>query len=435
MNQTTTDDLARRATDLERIASSLRPENLAAGIADARRALGEPLGNPGGIDDLLHAFNRAGQGLDGAQQESAAMAVERLPAIWSGQAADAASGALVSATKELETDSAIFTAAGKLLASVADSLRSAHQEHTALQQYLLDLQHKADALPPDAATSPAAADLANQSREAVADAAKLLTKVRTEDEETANKLTSVSGPLGPIVFLAAASGDQRKPIEQILREYQVTPDPDGMVTFPDGAMGWIAEQLGFDPKPMTAGEASLLTDLGVAGIKDAYDIYDRAQASGFEAFGGQGSTDGHGDAFRHTYWNALLAQRFGSEWTESYTTAHERLPQDQANSSTVEAMDLYNNEVGRNIAESHPDASPEELARHVEEAVRNGDVLVHDKQGNLNYSDQVEIGQSGKAQAAPDPGGQTPKEPDAHWSGGYNPGDDAESYGTTDGNY
>ncbi|GAB3670990.1 hypothetical protein GCM10027597_03240 [Saccharopolyspora tripterygii] len=435
MNQTTTDDLARRAADLERIASSLRPENLAAAITDARHALGEPLGEPGGIDDLLHAFTRAGQGLDGAQQDSAAMAVERLPAIWSGQAADAASGALMSATKELETDSTFFVAASKLLTSVADSLRSAHQEHTALQQYLLDLQHRADALPSGAATSPAATDLADQARTAVADAARLVTKLRTEDEETAKTFASASGPLGPIVFLAAASGDQRKPIEEILREYQVTPDPEGMVTFPDGAMGWIAEQFGFEPKPMTAGEASLLTDLGAAGIKDAYDIYERAQASGFEAFGGQGSTDGHGDAFRHTYWNALLAQRFGAEWTESYTTAHERLPQDQANASTVEAMDLYNNEVGRGIAEAHPDASPEELARHVEEAVRNGDVLVHDRQGNLNYSDRVEIGQSGNAQAAPDPGGHAPKEPDRHWSGGYNPGDDADSYGTTDGNY
>lgn len=169
----------------------------------------------------------------------------------------------MSATKELETDSAIFTAAGKLLASVADSLRSAHHEHAALQQYLLDLQHKADALPPDGATSPAAADLANQSRATVADAAKLLTKVRTEDEETANKLKSVSaGPLGPITFLSAVSGDQRKPIEEILREYQVTPDPNGMVTFPDGAKGWIAEQLGLEPQEMTAGEAELLSELG-----------------------------------------------------------------------------------------------------------------------------------------------------------------------------
>ncbi|SFS53392.1 hypothetical protein SAMN05660874_01584 [Saccharopolyspora flava] len=364
------------------------------------------------------------------------MATDQLPAVWSGQAADAATGALTSSAKELETDTALFTAASKLLTTVADSLRSAHQEHSALQQYLLDLQNKADALPPDAATSPVATDLATQASEAVQNAAKLLTNVQTSDEETAKKLTSItSGPFGPVVFLTAANGDQRKPIDEILREYQVTPDPDGMVTFPDGPMGWLADQLGFEPKTMTAGEASLLTDLGVAGIKDAYDIYERAQASGADAFGGQGTTDGHGDAFRHTYWNALLTQRFGPEWTESYTTAHERLPQDQANASTVEAMDLYNNEVGRNIAQAHPDAGPEELARHVEEAVRNGDVLVHDQQGNLKYSDQVEIGQSGKAQAAPDTGGHTPREPDYHWSGGYNPGNDADSYGTTDGNY
>lgn len=422
MNQTTTDDLARRATDLERIASSLRPDNLAAAIADARRALGEPLGNPGGVDDLLHAFNRAGQGLDGAQQESAAMAVERLPAIWSGQAADAASGALVSATKELETDSAIFAAAGKLLASVADSLRSAHQEHTALQQYLLDLQHRADALPPDAATSPAAADLANQSREAVADAAKLLTKVRTEDEETANKLTSVSaGPLGPIAFLSAVSGDQPKPIEEILREYQVTPDPNGMVTFPEGAMGWIAEQLGLEPQEMTAGEAELLSELGPMGIKDAYDIYSTAKESGETAFGGQGERDGHADAYRHAYWNAMLTQRFGPEWTENYTTAHERLGGENQNAATVEAMDLYNNEVGRRIAMVNPDASPEELGQKVEEAVRGGELLVHNHDSQLTYSDQTPLGQTGLGTGPRDLGGHDPKPHDDTLSTGYNP--------------
>ncbi|CAM05289.1 hypothetical protein A8924_6463 [Saccharopolyspora erythraea NRRL 2338] len=186
---------------------------------------------------------------------------------------------------------------------------------------------------------------------------------------------------------------------------------------------------------MTAGEAALLSDLGAAGIKDAYDIFERAKDSGFEAFEGQGSTDGHADAFRHAYWNALLTQRFGADWTESYTTAHERLPQEQANASTVEAMDLYNNEVGRTIALAHPDADPEELAKQVESAVREGKLLVHDQGGQLKYSDQVEIGQSGKANAAPDTGGRTPAEPGRHWSGGYNPGADPDSYGTTDGNY
>lgn len=27
--------------------------------------------------------------------------------------------------------------------------------------------------------------------------------------------------------------------------------------------------------------------------------------------------DGHGDAFRHIYWNARMTQEFGPEWTET----------------------------------------------------------------------------------------------------------------------
>lgn len=47
----------------------------------------------------------------------------------------------------------------------------------------------------------------------------------------------------------------------------------------------------------------------------------------------------------------MLANRFGQDWTEQYTTAHERVG---TNAATAEAVDLHNNEVGRRIAAEHP---------------------------------------------------------------------------------
>ena len=52
-------------------------------------------------------------------------------------------------------------------------------------------------------------------------------------------------------------------------------------------------------------------------------------------------------------------------------------------------MDLYNNEVGRRIAVENPDASPEELADLVEQAVENGEMMVIGDDLKLHYSDEL----------------------------------------------
>lgn len=102
--------------------------------------------------------------------------------------------------------------------------------------------------------------------------------------------------------------------------------------------------------------------------------------------------DGHNDAFRHAYWNARLASDFGAEWTQQFTTAHEGV---NPGSSTREAMDLYNNEVGRRIAAEHPDASPAELADHVRAALDTGELVVIDRSGHLAWSNTVANGDHG----------------------------------------
>lgn len=125
-------------------------------------------------------------------------------------------------------------------------------------------------------------------------------------------------------------------------------------------MGWLAEQFGMTPQEVAASEARHLDDIKLLGAVDAYGISKTAIQGVENVFGGQGQnglTDGHADAFRHAYRNAMLASRLGREWTEGFTTTHECRPD---NPATAEARDLHNNEVGRSIAAEHPDAGPEE---------------------------------------------------------------------------
>ena len=102
--------------------------------------------------------------------------------------------------------------------------------------------------------------------------------------------------------------------------------------------------------------------------------------------------DGHRDAFRHAYWNALMTQQHGRGWTSVFATAHEALPGNPANR---EAMDLYNNAVGRSIAAAHPNATQDQLADLISGAVRDGTLIVMDRSGQLAWSDHVALGMHG----------------------------------------
>ena len=113
--------------------------------------------------------------------------------------------------------------------------------------------------------------------------------------------------------------------------------------------------------------------------------------------------DGHRDAFRHAYWNSLLVRNFGEEWTNQFTTAHEALP---GNPATREAMDLYNNEVGRQIAIDNPEANDTEIADLVRQASDNGELIVVDQSSKLAWSDQVPLWQHGLTDGTPGRGGQ-----------------------------
>ena len=219
--------------------------------------------------------------------------------------------------------------------------------------------------------------------------------------------------------IAAKYGPSRPDLDDILRRYQTEVDPGGVEEWPSD---WLLKQFTDTRLQVTRTEAELLDDLGLLALDDMSGMRDTAFGTADDRFPSDDQNDDHNDAFRHTYWNALMARRFGTDWAKAYATAHEGLP---GNPAVREAMDLYNNEVGRKIQEANPDADEEELADLVQQAVEDGDVLVIDENGNLAWSDTVDEGATGGAEQHPDEGGDgdidDPDEdadPDSHNDGG-----------------
>ncbi|GAB3487869.1 DUF6973 domain-containing protein [Amycolatopsis cihanbeyliensis] len=370
------------------------------------------------------------------------------PSGWAGRSAEAASGRLKRLTDRVEHLLAGVNAARTALITAADATTVLRQEISETEglaeAHRMTVSNDGGVLdpgpPPE--TTPEQLEPVKEERGRVR--AEILDRVRLilqRAEEIDNALADVLGRVrrdeigdGGATSLAAAAqagAEQGSLHDRLVARYQVSVDPDGMTTYPKGALGWMAEQLGMEPQKVTTSEASHLDDIGLAGAADAYGIYKTALHDAQNVLDGDNKnsiTDGHADAFRHAYWNAMLANRFGQEWTEGYTTAHERKPD---NPATSEAMDLHNNEVGRRIAAAHPDAGPDELKQHIEKAVREGDMVVVGQEGRLVPSDRVEVGATGRATDPPAPGGRDPEPRDeGHSSGGYNYGRDGENYGT-----
>jgi hypothetical protein len=60
-----------------------------------------------------------------------------------------------------------------------------------------------------------------------------------------------------------------------------------------------------------------------------------------------------------------------------------------------EAMDLYNNKLGRDIATEHPNASPEELQNLIKEKIDAGGAIVLDPSGGIEWSNKVTVQENG----------------------------------------
>lgn len=212
-----------------------------------------------------------------------------------------------------------------------------------------------------------------------------------------------------LLFSGVPDEPPSDPLEDILNNYQVADDE--MVEWEPP---WPFS-IRTDPETITRTEAQLLDLLSPLKMNAFKGITDEALAEAARRYPpripGDPTTEeangGHLDAFRHAYWNALMANEFGQDFATKFGTAHEGVP---GNEADREAMDLYNNEVGRRIASEHPDASPEELADLVQQAVERGEMVVIDGNGELAWSNQVPVGQHGQPNDPPRGGGR-PAEP------------------------
>jgi hypothetical protein len=202
---------------------------------------------------------------------------------------------------------------------------------------------------------------------------------------------------------------ERPDLNNVRTQYQVADDK--VIDYHPRAFGAIDIPFTSAVK-ITKTEGALLDELtssrGLVGLQEFSGIKDRAFSEAEKRFPNnplpdnipadrarewQGN-DGHRDAFRHAYWNALLTQQYGEQWTKAFTTAHEGLP---GNTANREAMDLYNNEVGRSIGAANKNATPEQLANLVEQSLNQGKLVVVDRNGSLEWSDRVVKGQHGLA--------------------------------------
>ncbi|WP_218722054.1 hypothetical protein [Nocardia sp. MH4] len=183
-------------------------------------------------------------------------------------------------------------------------------------------------------------------------------------------------------------------LQQILLDYQVPVSSAPPQLWPTGATLDLIRTAdpSYQPVVMSQEEVAamelLLLDKGPFAIYRFTEIKNDASTLSGQLYPGT-FDDGQGDAFRHSYWNARMTQEFGPTWTAAYASAHEM---SGGNVPQREAMDLYNNERGRDVAMANPGASPEELQTIIQSEISKGNLLVLETRG-------TEGGQHGNALA------------------------------------
>ncbi|MCD4849563.1 WXG100 family type VII secretion target [Arthrobacter sp. AK01] len=225
--------------------------------------------------------------------------------------------------------------------------------------------------------------------------------VLTNADQQSSASTEGAGSEATTKTTAANPNPGQPTPQEILDEYQVS---DAETTKWPG--DWDPLRFVVDQREVTEKEAELLNGLGPFEMNAFKDIHDDAFSTADDRFPSADRNDDQNDAFRHAYWNALMVKEFGADWAEDYATAHEQLP---GNPAPREAMDLYNNEVGRNVAIANPDASAEELADLIEEAVNNGDTVVVGQDLLPHPSNEVPMDQTGDANNAEPAPGEDPE--------------------------
>ena len=82
----------------------------------------------------------------------------------------------------------------------------------------------------------------------------------------------------------------------------------------------------------------------------AMNCRDKALQATISKFGHQGHNN-EADAFRHCYWSCCMAQKIGASEAKKFGDSHEESPNQP---KCEKEMDLYNNNIGRNLGASNP---------------------------------------------------------------------------------
>jgi hypothetical protein len=84
----------------------------------------------------------------------------------------------------------------------------------------------------------------------------------------------------------------------------------------------------------------------------------------------EGQSGGARDAYRHIVWSALNTRDVGEKTTKKFTDAHEASTEQN---SSDRAMDIYNNEIGREIG-NIPNITDDEIKVKAHEAVKAAEI-------------------------------------------------------------
>ena len=110
--------------------------------------------------------------------------------------------------------------------------------------------------------------------------------------------------------------------------------------------------------------------MGVGLIASSvYSSIRQAEALAYGKFPVNEIYNGRGDALRHCYLSALLFRNRGEDFATDFMNAHEEVG---GNPPAEEAMDRFNNAVGRHIAFKNPNATEEEIGELCAMAVLAG---------------------------------------------------------------
>ncbi len=86
--------------------------------------------------------------------------------------------------------------------------------------------------------------------------------------------------------------------------------------------------------------------------------------------------DTKANAYRHAMWNAVMTDKMGSKKAKKFADAHEIFDDPDGIWKENSEMDLYNNQLGRSIAEKYSGQGYDVFSQKIIEAIENGEAVV-----------------------------------------------------------